>query len=192
MPASQSGRLARRRGAATHRPAGAHGARHPYRYIDESDLRRCAIQSRCCRETGRHIAKATTAAAADFALSPSRILSLIVALLVSDSACEQANGRKAAGPCKAGPVPWVSGQKRPHSDDASSTSLNWSRCVPVQRCNLIWVKSILLFAVVLILMPGSTVGITTSFRLLACLMMFSRDRSLPHCLMICSRIKPWV
>src|SRR5271165_4666076 len=31
-----------------------------------------------------------------------------------------------------------------YSDDASKTSPNWSQCVPVQRCNRIWVKFMLL------------------------------------------------
>ena len=39
---------------------------------------------------------------------------------------------------------------------------------------------------------GSTVGRTTFFRLLACLMMFSRDRSSPHCLIRCSSSMPCV
>ena len=64
--------------------------------------------------------------------------------------------------------------------------------VPVQRCSLIWVKSMLIFSEVLILMPGSTVGRTTSLRFFACLMMFSRDRSLPHCLIRCSSSMPCV
>src|SRR5260370_34167943 len=75
MQAAQPGRSARNPSTAAHRPACAHDARHPDRYVDVSDLRWCEIQSRCCRETGQRVAEATTAAAADFALSPSRIRS---------------------------------------------------------------------------------------------------------------------
>src|SRR6476659_3294159 len=75
MQASQPGRLARRPSAAVHRPACGRGAQHPDRYIDVPDLRGCEIRFRYCRETDQHVAEATTAAAADFALGPSRIRS---------------------------------------------------------------------------------------------------------------------
>src|SRR5258708_23887520 len=77
-----------------------------------------------------------------------------------------------------------------YSDPASRTSLTFSHVLPFQRCNCIWVQTMLLVALVLILMPGSAVGCTKSFSDFACLMMLARKRSSPHCLSICSSNTP--
>src|SRR5216684_9166880 len=179
----QLGHFARHLGAAGHQPAYAHAAPRAYRYIDEWDPRRSETQSPCCCETDQRVAKATTATAAGFASSLSR-LSLPQGLRL----CSETPSHGCAALLLN--VSCFGWKALRHSDLMSSTSPNCSQLVPLQRCSCSCVQIMLLVALVLIEMPGIAVGSTRSFRLFACLTIFSRDRSLPHCFRICSRIMP--
>src|SRR6476659_8623886 len=77
-----------------------------------------------------------------------------------------------------------------HSELASRIPPNGSQPLPLHCCNCIWLQIMLLDAVVLTSMPGNAVGSATRLSDFACLTMFFRERSLPHCLRICSRIMP--
>ena len=68
------------------------------------------------------------------------------------------------------------------TDQPISKSPNSSQLSPLNVASCIWRIGLKLVGDVLIFMPGSSIGSSKSLMLAACFMMFSRDRSLPHCL----------
>src|ERR1700722_3038467 len=76
---------------------------------------------------------------------------------------------------------------QPMSELPSSTLPNSSKFSPVQResciCRIGWK----LVGLVLILIPGSSTGVSRSCRLAACFMMLAREKSVPHCFSTCHK-----
>src|SRR6516165_987886 len=68
------------------------------------------------------------------------------------------------------------------------TGPNSSQLAPLKRIICICLTGAKSFGLVLILMPGSSMPNSKSFRLAACFITFSRVRLSPHCLSTCTRV----